>query len=457
MRKWMLVPCLAAITVTIAYSVVSRTVVCDVRPAADGGSPTDARDIPVPKQEDWIDYGVVLPSGMTGTWDDGLGMAPAMSSIIIKDNTYFLYYVGFDGVRESDEGERNRSIGVATSPDGVRFEKYASNPILTYQPNQNEEETAGGMAATVDTHGNVVLYWGAADAGSSTSTSVDSDIRLAMSSDGFTFTDRGDVIRHNDRSVWGYGDELYPLGVVHSETTWYLYYIAKGLFGIYWDVGVAWGQTPDSLTHTRCALSRKDGSYIFGGGSIVDLGHDTYVLFLVRNNAAPYMEARTFSVQSPHQLSEPVETYHFDDFGEAAVFLDSDRKTWFMYYLDGSSSDDYFEWTIGLKLAPAGEHDTTPPSAPEMLTAIDTGPSVDITWEAAEDEDTGIARYKIYRNGDTIGSTLDLQYHDNDPVGSAHTFYQISAVNLHGVEGPLSEPMTGSLQDSRSFTPIVRR
>jgi hypothetical protein len=450
---------MAALVITFADVVPNQNQVCAAPPAAvsESGSATDVGHLPIPKQSDWNDYGVVLPSGMTGAWDDGLGMAPAMSSVITKDGQFFLYYVGFDGVRASDEGERNRSIGVATSSDGVRFHKYPDNPIITYRPNNNEEETAGGMAAAVDENNNVVLYWGAADAGSPVSTRVDSDIRLSTSRDGFNVIDRGDVIRHNDPSVWGYGDELYPLGVIQNGTTWHLYYIAKGLRGIVWDVGIASGPTPEELTHTRCALAKGDGPNIFGGGSIVELGPDTYALFLVRNNAAPYIEARTFSLQSPHQLSRTVETYNFEDFWEGAVFLDKERKTWFMYYLDGSSSDDYFEWPIKLKLAPVGERDKTPSSAPAALVALANVSGVHLAWNAAQDADTGVVSYNIYRDGKTVGTTLNLQYHDTDEIASPDATYQVSAVNFHDVEGPLSEPITVEMHNDLVFVPVIRR
>ena len=68
----------------------------------------------VPSESDWIDIGRVLSPGGSGAWDkhlgdDGtgtLGMA-SPSALIKKDGTYFLYYLGADGVRSTDGGVRH--------------------------------------------------------------------------------------------------------------------------------------------------------------------------------------------------------------------------------------------------------------------------------------------------------------------------------------------------------------
>ena len=65
-------------------------------------------------------------------------------------------------------------------------------------------------------------------AGSPTSTYVDSDVRLALSNNAFQFKNIGDVLSHANSSVWGYGDELFPVGAFRSDDICYIYYIAKG-------------------------------------------------------------------------------------------------------------------------------------------------------------------------------------------------------------------------------------
>jgi len=69
------------------------------------------------------------------------------------------------------------------------------------------------------------------DAGTSTSTLVVSDGRVAISSNGLEFSDQGVVIPHDDPLVWNSGDELFPVGVFMAEGQWHVYYIGKGNCG----------------------------------------------------------------------------------------------------------------------------------------------------------------------------------------------------------------------------------
>jgi len=61
----------------------------------------------------------VLGLGPPGSWDD----VHVTSSTVLYDGiTYHMWYSGYDGV--------NYRIGYATSPDGVSWTKYATNPVL---------------------------------------------------------------------------------------------------------------------------------------------------------------------------------------------------------------------------------------------------------------------------------------------------------------------------------------
>ena len=72
---------------------------------------------------------------------------------------------------------------------------------------------------------------------------------LATSTDGINFTDQGTVLDWSDSNVWGYGDELFPIGTFFAEDQWNTYYIAKGTAGS-WVLGVGQGPSPDNLTTT---------------------------------------------------------------------------------------------------------------------------------------------------------------------------------------------------------------
>jgi parallel beta-helix repeat protein len=290
------------------------------------GSPT------IPKQSDWIYQGIVLLAGPSGSWDYRLHGMISPCSVVKKDGTYFLYYIGADGDRSTDGGPRRRALGVATSTDGINFIKYSGNPIITFLPHQgsswDEEEGVFSCGATLDENNNIILYYAAMTA--IDAYSVVDDVRLAVSSNGFDFTDLGVVIDHSDSSVWGYGDELIPVGAFHANGQWYVYYIAKGV-NAFWDLVLAWGPSRDNFPNTQAVLT--SGSYVIGGGDPVWIETDTIAIFIVRDFNQGLIEVRTAPSSSPDQLSSPVETYDFGtNFRHATIFLDKETNTWFMYH-----------------------------------------------------------------------------------------------------------------------------
>lgn len=66
--------------------------------------------------------GAVIPRGAEGEWDSAIVYAP---HVVQQGDLYYLFYSGSD----SDTG-RPAAIGLATSTDGITWEKYAENPIL---------------------------------------------------------------------------------------------------------------------------------------------------------------------------------------------------------------------------------------------------------------------------------------------------------------------------------------
>ena len=270
-------------------------------------------EVNVPRDADWTDRGVVISAGGSGSWDVRLTGALSPCTVVKKNGTFFLYYIGADGNRKSDGGPRHRALGVATSTDGLHFTKRGR--ILTYLPHNNEEEGIFSAGAFLDANGEVVMYYSALDAGSATSTTVDSDIRLAVSSNGLSFSDKGDVISHANSKIWGYGDELFPVGTFREGSTWYLYYIAKGK-AAYWDLGLAWGPGRSSVgNNTKKVLDV--GSDYAKSGCPVRLSTDKIAVSICRNTVT---QIRTAPIGSPGSLSSPVQIYSTRTGG---IFLDA--------------------------------------------------------------------------------------------------------------------------------------
>ncbi|MCW2760249.1 MAG: 1,4-beta cellobiohydrolase [Marmoricola sp.] len=90
------------------------------------------------------------------------------------------------------------------------------------------------------------------------------------------------------------------------------------------------------------------------------------------------------------------------------------------------------------------EPDTTLPTAPTGLRAQAAGPTtVDLTWEAATDEN-GVVAYEITRGGTVIDQTSDLAYSDTSAAESTTYTYTVAAVDAAGNVGPASDPASAT-------------
>ena len=305
-------------------------------------------NIKIPSQKDWVDHGIILEAGEEGEWDYYLWGGFAFSAIK-KDGTYYLYYQGSSDYRtEFDETVLWRSIGVATSDDGSTFSKYESNPVLTWFPNNYGEEGAVSSGVTVGEQNEIFLYYGANTQESKIT--VNADIRAASSTNGLDFTDRGVVLEHGDKSVWGGGDEIFVVDAIYDDGQWIIYYIPNGTpeSG---NLGVAYGTQYDVLNKTSVVTSSQDSISVWGTAGHIKLDNDLYALIL-NNVREQRTEVRLMSLQTPYNLGEPIEIYQFDDVQQATLLLDTETQTWFMYYRT-------FENSYGVKLAPLEMENTT--------------------------------------------------------------------------------------------------
>ena len=173
------------------------------------------------------------------------------------------------------------------------------------------------------------------------------------------------------------------------------------------------------------AMSWAGKQYVAGsdkgiGGARISLGSGQYrvVTFDImarKMTEGPSNASGTFSFDFPNSASSMV------------VFTNSDVK----YPMAGGEQDP-----------PA---DDTPPSAPSNLSATAVGKTqIDLTWGAASDGESGIAAYKVYRNGDEIASEDKTSYSDQGLAEGTPYTYRVSAVNGEGMEGGKSNEASAS-------------
>jgi chitodextrinase len=98
-----------------------------------------------------------------------------------------------------------------------------------------------------------------------------------------------------------------------------------------------------------------------------------------------------------------------------------------------------YDWV--LHISTSAFMDSTPPSVPQSLDADPISENrIDLAWQASSDPESGIYRYKIYRNDVNVGQTSSTSYSDMNLQENTTYSYQVSAVNGAGLESAKSSP-----------------
>ncbi len=101
----------------------------------------------------------------------------------------------------------------------------------------------------------------------------------------------------------------------------------------------------------------------------------------------------------------------------------------------------YAAWWLWARLAGwAGPvADTTPPTVPQNLQAKAVSETrVDLAWDPAADDESGVPRYRIYRNGQSLTTTAATSHTDMTCLPGRTYTYNVSAINGAGMESELS-------------------
>lgn len=93
--------------------------------------------------------------------------------------------------------------------------------------------------------------------------------------------------------------------------------------------------------------------------------------------------------------------------------------------------------------------DATEPSTPTNLvaSAIDTD-RIDLSWTASSDPESGIAGYRIFRDGSQVGQTAQTSFSDTGLSPATQYVYRVRAVNGDGIQSGLSDPATATTLDA---------
>jgi len=295
-------------------------------------------DVRVPAPADWVDGGEILAAGAEGTWDRQLAGGFAASALI-RDGVVYLYYQGAEGYDDVAETVTYRSIGLATSSDGVTFVKHAGNPVISWRPSGDVEEGAASGAALMTPAGGVGILYGA-----NTHTGgvqVTADGRYAEAADGRTFEDRGVALDASSFDLWGGGDEIFPVAAFTHDGRWVSYYIPNGV-PERGQLGVAQG--PDPLSLGESAPVRSAGRVVeaWGPAAVVRLGEERYAVFVTvlddLHGSARHIDAYEMDPADPAELSALEASYVFADMSAGTLLLDEVAERWYLIYRDADAA-----------------------------------------------------------------------------------------------------------------------
>lgn len=166
--------------------------------------------------------------------------------------------------------------------------------------------------------------------------------------------------------------------------------------------------------------------------------------------------------QSPTEILitwDDVEDWHDDDdeIEEYRVYRDGNRvgtpsgtsfrdrglqpNTTYQYRVSAVSDDDDKEGAQSQPVTATTPPlpDTSPPTAPSALQGSASAPDqVDLSWQAASDPESGVASYRVYRNGAVVASPTGTSFSDTGLQSQTTYSYRVSALNGAGLEGAKS-------------------
>lgn len=204
-----------------------------------------AQDTPPPD----IDFSLhpaspVLPRGDESAWDgeNGLVFAP---HVIEHDETYYMFYSAAD-----NERGRPNAIGLATSEDGINWEKFADNPIL-----EPDGEGYDGMCISngvpfVEDDGTWVLYY-AANADACYGPGQTIARATAPSAEGPWTSDDDPMIESGSEGEWDDGF-IMPHSVIRTDDGYLMYYSGGTEYLVPLPRIIGMATSEDGITWNKC-------------------------------------------------------------------------------------------------------------------------------------------------------------------------------------------------------------
>ncbi|OOY48812.1 fibronectin type III domain-containing protein [Solemya velum gill symbiont] len=121
-------------------------------------------------------------------------------------------------------------------------------------------------------------------------------------------------------------------------------------------------------------------------------------------------------------------------------FTDTNLKpeTGYRYFVTASGAGGESSEGAELSVSTLPLPDTSPPTAPQWLSALEVSATqVRLGWQASTDN-TGVALYKVFRDGEMIGETAETSFLDTGVEEAKSYSYSVIAVDVAGNQSPSS-------------------
>ena len=207
--------------------------------------------------------------------------------------------------------------------------------MITWSSQGSIEEGAASSAAWLGADGKIYVYYGANTGSECT---VNANARLAVSADGVTFQDAGEVLSAMDPNVWGSGDEIFPIGVFSHNNNWNLYYTPNGV-PLSRKLGVAIGSAPNTFAQSM-GLNDMGISIPAWGPVSIAVGKEFSILVTNPEGGSGLLNFYSFETDTP-SLVKFQSSYVVPNCTQASLLYTAETHHWMMSCRD-QNAENYF-------------------------------------------------------------------------------------------------------------------
>ena len=365
----------------------------------------------------------VFNPGPQGAWDD---VRTWSQDVLFFDDLYHMWYAGDNG--------SSFQIGYATSTDGITWERYQDNPVLT-----------GASSAWYGTHlymprvlrvGDILHMWFFNSA---------NKVGHATSNDGIDWRITANPVLEGDAGTWD-ASECAVVDVIHDGSQFVMWYLGGNVSGrgvgvAYSDDGFTWDKAPENPVF----VPNENGwtSNLFYASTVIYNGAQ-YIMWYSGNDGNVASQTGRASSEDginwtdnsssgPEIVAGELGSWNeLASFFPAALIHQGQYKVWYNGAPEGADQD---HWKIGYASMVRTTTDIKPPQKPQSFMLSQNypnpfNPMTHIRYSLPENGDVSLIVY------DVLGREVVELVNDHRSVGNYETIW-------YGLDGRGRQVSTG--------------